>query len=282
MLTVLRIIWDVATYRLRRLEMANLAAATSLMVALRLELVDFLVRIAFAVVLNLLAYLINDILDAPADLAAGRAPDKTRFLLDHRASARAAVVVLSGSLITVAVVWRIELILAAVLGAGICWAYTVWLKRTAIGDLFGMFLWGAAMPLVGVPLDRTLGWVLVAQLGLFSMVFESIQVTRDREADAAAGLVTTAVAVSPAVMPWLVRGLLLGAATCAIALLSPWAALPLLAALVLPVRLDRPNRYWNQMRFWLGLAWLAIIGQVVLQGESAGALVRVAYDATWL
>ena len=49
------------------------------------------------------------------------------------------------------------------------------------------------MPLVGVPLDQPVGLALALELGLFSMCFESLQVVRDRDDDAEAGLETTAV-----------------------------------------------------------------------------------------
>jgi hypothetical protein len=44
-----------------------------------------------------------------------------------------------------------------------------------------MIAWGVAMPLVGSPIENQDGWALALQLGLFSGVFESIQVMRNAD-----------------------------------------------------------------------------------------------------
>jgi hypothetical protein len=82
-----RIAGEVAIYRLRRLEMANIAGAAAICLALALPVGEMAIRLAFAFGLNLLVYLNNDYLDLAADLRApGRDDIKTRFLRDHRAA----------------------------------------------------------------------------------------------------------------------------------------------------------------------------------------------------
>ena len=88
MIAELKILRDVASYRLRRLEMANLGGAFAIMVAVHLTTVEIAVRLAFGLALNLLVYLNNDWHDRDEDVdAMGRERDKTRFLRAHPAEA---------------------------------------------------------------------------------------------------------------------------------------------------------------------------------------------------
>src|SRR5262249_54237514 len=78
----LQILADVAFYRIRRLEMANLAGAFALALALHLAPLEIGVRLLFGLLLNLLVYLNNDFHDRDVDLvAAGRERGKTEFLV---------------------------------------------------------------------------------------------------------------------------------------------------------------------------------------------------------
>ena len=94
---------------------------------------------------------------------------------------------LLGVLVALALVWGGGLMLALIAGGGVCWAYSAGLKRVPILDVLAMIAWGIAMPLVGLAPDHPEGWLLLGQLGLFSGVFESIQVIRDHDEDAAMG-----------------------------------------------------------------------------------------------
>ena len=53
----IKVLWDVVAFRLRKLEMANLAGAVAIMLVLRLPLPDMAVRALFAGLLNILVYL---------------------------------------------------------------------------------------------------------------------------------------------------------------------------------------------------------------------------------
>jgi 4-hydroxybenzoate polyprenyltransferase len=267
----LKILADVLEYRLRRLEMANLAGALAIMVALRLPLAEIAVRGVFAFVLNVLAYLVNDVVDLERDLASGRAPEKTRFLAEHESAALFAEALLFGILCAIALWWSPWLLVPAVLGAGICWIYTKQLKHVPIADVLAMTLWGAAMPLVAVPPDSMLGWALIGELALFSTCFELIQVLRDRESDAELGITTTAVRLGAERTLNVLRVTMLFAAGYAVLILHRYLGIALLIAPLLPASGD-PQRYWNRVRLVFGLSWLAIIASIALQGTSSGVL----------
>lgn len=253
----LAILADVVRYRLRRLEMANLAGAAALAVVLAVPLHELPIRIAFGVLLNLLVYLNNDWHDRVGDLAGARDRAKTEFLVAHAGAAVRAQLGLLAVLVAIAAAWGGGLWLPLVLGGGTCWAYSAVLKRRPYVDVIAMMIWGAAMPMVGVPDER---WIdampLLVLLGLFSGVFEAIQVLRDHDADRRHGVRTTAVALGPERTTTLVRGMAVLAASYALHALSFMVAAPAILAALLPVRGVPPARLWNRMRLLCGLSFL--------------------------
>jgi 4-hydroxybenzoate polyprenyltransferase len=270
--TALKILVDVLAYRLKRLEMANLAAAVAVMLALRLPFGELAARAAYAFVLNVLAYTTNDYYDVERDLLSGRDADKSRYLAEHRKQALFAQLALAALLLAVALAWRPELLVAAVAGAGICWLYSARLKAVAYADVVAMTLWGVAMPLVAVPLGSLLGWALVVELGLFSTSFETIQTIRDLDQDRAAGLETTAVRLGRERTLLLARLSMVVSSAYAVLLLHKFIGLGLLLAALLPFRADDPSRYWTRVRMVIGLVWLAIIGFIYFTGSTDGVL----------
>lgn len=272
----LRIIGEVAVYRLRRLEMANLAGAAGIMAALHLPPGECAVRLAFAFGLNLLVYLNNDYLDLADDLRApGRDDAKTRFLRDHRAAGVVAQLGLMVALVVGATFVLPSLLLPLVLGGGVCWAYSAKLKAMPGFDVAAMIAWGVAMPLVGSPPELALGWALAGWLGLFSGVFEGIQVIRDHDADAATGVRTTAVVFGVPRTRVLVRVMLAASAVYGALVISPWlAALPA-AAMLVPLDRGDVVGTWNKVRALLGVAFLAALAWVAWTGSTQGVLVQV-------
>jgi 4-hydroxybenzoate polyprenyltransferase len=254
MVAELQILRDVASYRIRRLEMANLAGAFAIMLALHLPVLDIFARGMFGLGLNLLVYLNNDWHDREDDVdATGREHDKTGFLRAHPAAAVRAQLGLAGLLAGFAVVYGGGLWHALLWGGGVCWAYSAILKRRPFVDVLAMVVWGVAMPMVAVPPGSESGWPLLIQLGLFSGVFETIQVVRDHDDDRARGIRTTAVALGPALTRRLTRLLCLLCAMWAAASFHPLLALPSLVASALPMAPVDTNRTWNRVRFLLGL-----------------------------
>jgi 4-hydroxybenzoate polyprenyltransferase len=252
------ILFDVASFRLRRFEMANIAGALAIALACHLGWSELGFRGVFAFLLNLLVYLNNDWYDLDDDLVA-TAKDQTKntYLATHLGAGLAAQLGLLAVLITMAICWGGGLLLALVAGGGVCWAYSAGLKRVPFLDVLAMIAWGMAMPLVGLAPGHPEGWLLIGQLGLFSGVFESIQVMRDHDADKTAGVRTTAVVLGRGRAHVLARGLMIAAGIYAGLCFSWWiAALPLLAALI-PLQPENIDSYWNRVRVTLGLAMLA-------------------------
>lgn len=266
------ILGQVLVYRLRRLEMANWVAVVAILAALRTPLDDFLVRALFAGVLNLLAYTTNDYCDLERDLASGRNPRATEFLRDHRPAALAAQWGLVAGLGLLAWVWDPELLLAGALGAGICWIYTARFKAVPYADVLAMTAWGMAMTLPAISLNSEMGWALVVQMGLFSSVFETIQVLRDRREDAAISVATTAVVLGERRALFLLRGLMVLASLYGACVVQSYLGLIPLAAVLLPWRSDDVARYWTRVRLIFGVGWLAQLGWVWLNGSLGGWL----------
>ncbi|MCX4247838.1 UbiA family prenyltransferase [Paraliomyxa miuraensis] len=249
----LKIVLDVARYRIGRLEMANLVAAVAIMLALQLSLPELMVRTGFGMLLNLLVYLNNDWFDLDDDLMTStRDRHKTAYLAAHRGAALRAQWGLLGLCCGFASLWGGGLWLPLTVGAGICWLYSARLKRRPFVDVGAMMVWGMAMPAVAVPPGAAEGWWLLWQLGLFSGVFETIQVLRDREADARRGIRTTAVVLGRKRTQWLARGLMLLAGAYAgwcfhpVLVVLPWVAA------ALPIPAVRIEGYWNRVRVLLG------------------------------
>lgn len=258
MVAELKIIADVARFRLRRLEMANLMAAVAIMVAMRLPGAELLARTLFGVLLNLLVYLNNDWFDLEDDLASQtRDREKTEFLARHRAAGKHAQIGLSGLLFGFAVFWGGGLLWVGVVGAGVCAAYSKIFKRMPYVDVVAMMVWGAAMPAVAVPAGYDVGWLLLGQLALFSGVFESIQVLRDREADAKIGVRTTAVVLGARRCALLIRGMLVLCAAYAGIVFHPLLAAVPLGAAGFAVPHASLGSYWHRIRFALGPTLLA-------------------------
>jgi 4-hydroxybenzoate polyprenyltransferase len=272
-----RIIVDAVAFRLQSLEMANLAGAVSIALALRLPWTEVAFRALFAFVLNALVYLNNDWFDAEDDLRApGRDGPRTRFLAQHMDSALAAQGVLLVILIAAALAFDPGLLLALLIGGGICVWYSHSLKRVPYLDVVAMAVWGIGMPMCGFPLDRTLGWCLALQLGTFAAVYETIQVMRDAPADAIAGIRTSGVVLGVARTRVLSRALMVVASLVAGTLLHPVAGVVAAAALLIPLDGSDVARRWTQVRMIYAAAWLIAIAWIWLTGSSAGLLWSIA------
>jgi 4-hydroxybenzoate polyprenyltransferase len=277
---VLRIVVDVVAFRVRNLEMANLAGAASIALALHLPWSEVVYRTAFAFVLNVLVYLNNDWFDAADDLRApGRNTAKTRYLARHMDAALAAQAALVALLVVAALAFDAGLLAALMFGGGTCVWYSRSLKRRPYVDVLAMAAWGIGMPMCGFPLDSALGWCLALQLGAFAAVYETIQVLRDAPDDAASGVRTTAVVLGTRGTQLLSRTLMLAASVLMALCLSPVAAL--VAAGALAVRLDGVDteRRWTQVKLVYAVAWLIVIASVWSSGASDGLLWSIASTA---
>lgn len=273
MFAALKILAQVAIFRLKRLEMANMFAAASIMLALRLDWDELAVRFGFGILLNLLAYLTNDYLDVEQDLTSpNKDHAKARYLKQHKSAALWAQIGLAVFLALVALMWSTGLLVALIAGAGICWIYSWKLKRAPYLDVIAMITWGVAMPLVGFPLDSTIGWMLVGQLALFSACFESIQVIRDHDEDVESGVRTTAVRLGVPATKVLLKIFMVAVAAYACLFLHRWIGIALLVTLFVPLKKDAVDVYWNRQKAIMGLVWLAMVAWIFWQGSSFGWL----------
>src|SRR4051794_13895036 len=266
MLVGLKIIIGVVVFRLKKLEMANLAAALAIALALHLPLLDVAVRLVFAFWLNVLVYLNNDYIDVELDLnSENKDPVKSAYLSEHLTAALWAQIVMLVLLCAAAFAYDPGLLFPIIAGGGICWWYSAVLKRRPFFDIVAMMVWGLAMPMVGSPVNSTLGWLMAIQLGLFSGVFETIQVMRDADADAEeTGVLTTGVVLGKRRTLMLARGLMIFCTLYAAFILSPIGGLLSAVALFVPFTPDRIELYWTRVKLAYGVEWLAICAYIFL------------------
>lgn len=276
MMAAIRILADVAVFRLKRFEMANIFAALSISIAIQLPVHEVVFRVVFLFLLNVLALLANDCFDVEQDLASpNRDPEKPRFLEAHMREAVVAQVVLGALLALAALTWSRGLLVAFVLGEANCVLYSWKLKRIAYMDVLSIALWGLVMPLAGFPLDSLLGWCLAFQLFFFSGAFELMQVMRDRVEDERHGVPTTAVRLGHRRSVVFLRVVLVVAAAFGILFVHRWICLGLVAALLVPVPRGAEAAAWNHLRLVLGLVWLAVIAWILVTGATAGILATI-------
>jgi len=276
-----RIVADAVAFRLRRLEMANLAGAASIAFVVGLSWSELLARTAFAFLLNALVYLNNDYLDVAADLrSAERDGPKTRYLAEHLEAALAAQLVLAALLASLALAFAPGLLVPLIVGGGTCFWYSRTLKGVPFADVAAMGVWGLAMALCGAPLGSALGWALALQLGLFASVFESIQVMRDAPHDRDAGLRTTGVVLGAAGTARLARALMVLAAAYAALALDPAGAALAACALLVPLARPPVDRQWTRVKLLYGLAWLVVCASLYARGASAGLVWSIAGAAS--
>ena len=267
-----RILRDVLAYRLRKLEMANLAAAMSIAVVLRLAPLDVVWRTLFAFGLNVLVYLNNDYIDVSLDMqSTGKDVAKTRFLHEHLGAALAVQWGIAGVLVAAAVAYDIGLLAPLVFGGGVCVWYSAYLKRRPYLDVVAMMVWGVAMPACGFPWQSHLGWCMAFELGLFSGVFEAIQVMRDADEDAIEGVRTTGVVLGKARTLTLARVLMVACSAFAALVLHPVAGLLSALALVVPFSPDKVATYWTRVKLIYGATWLFVCTWLFFSGHGTAA-----------
>lgn len=273
MLAAFRIVAGVVAYRIRKLEMANLAAAGSIAVALRLSVFDIAVRTFFCFVLNALVYLNNDYIDIHIDLeSADKDAGKAKFLAENRKAALWAQWILVAFLTAIALVHDTGLFVPLIAGGGICWWYSAQLKHRPYLDILAMVIWGVTMPLCGSPMTSVLGLVMAVQLGAYSGVFETIQVMRDADEDAEEGVRTTGVVLGKARTLRLAQGLMVVVSIYALLFMLPWAAAISSLALVIPFDENNVERYWTRVKMVYGVSWLVICAWVWWFGHLHGLL----------
>lgn len=275
LLVGLRIVANTVVYRIRKLEMANLAAVGSIALALRLPPLEIAVRGAFAFLLNALVYLHNDYVDVHLDISSSdKNASEASYLAQNRRAALYAQQLLLGLLAVVAIAYDPGLFVPLVASSVICVLYSARWKYQAGWDVVATTLGGITMTLCGTPMTNHVGWLMTLQLGFFSGAFEAIQVVRDADADAAAGLRTTGVALGKRRGLWLARALMLCSSLYCALMLQPWAAALSLLALAIPFSEHAVAQYWTRVKVVYGFTWLGVCAWIFFEGSAGGLLTR--------
>jgi 4-hydroxybenzoate polyprenyltransferase len=128
------------------------------------------------------------------------------------------------------------------------------------------------MPLCGTPISHPAGLWMAVQLGLFSGVFETIQVMRDADEDAEEGVRTTGVALGKRRTFQLARVQMVACSVYAALFMQPWASAVSLLALVVPFSERSIERYWTRVKLVYGVSWLVLCAWVFWTGERGGWL----------
>jgi 4-hydroxybenzoate polyprenyltransferase len=245
--------------------MNNLPVAISMMIALSMPWGDLLFRSAFALVLNVYVYLMNDYFDIAVDLASDQKDQpKVAFMAKHKGATLGAIAGL-GVLLAAAALIHGSLVLTLCLLANtiIIGTYSAWLKRLPIVDILMMVLWGGAMQLVAVPdANQALAWKLIGLVSLLCACYEPIQVIRDEPDDRKHGLVTTAVLLGTRATAWIYRVLVLVTTAYGVLLLESPVCWGFALAALLPLEPSTARRSWDLARVIFGLAWLGILATI--------------------
>ena len=260
----LKIIWQSFGYRVRKREANNLAVTATMMLAFHMPFSDIVYRVAYALLLNIYVYLVNDFWDITVDLGSkGKDQDKTRYMAENRGAAVGAVLGLALLLLVGSLVHSRLLVIAFVANTLMIHVYSAWLKKVPIADLLMMALAGASMTMVGLP-DKPLGWKLLGLLSLLSACYEVIQVVRDEPEDRAKGVRTTAVLLGSRASAWIYRAIMAGAAAYGFWVVGSPIGLALLLAVPLPLTPERASRSWDLARAVTGSVWLGLMAQLYL------------------
>jgi 4-hydroxybenzoate polyprenyltransferase len=255
-----RVLADAAAFRLRKREGGNLATSMTLALALALPFGDVAYRLLFGIVLNLFVYLLNDCIDVRIDLVAtGRDVERTRCLHEHIREGWAMVVMLGALLAALGAFHSVGLLVTFAVNAALIAIYSGWLKRLPVIDILAMLGWGAAMAMVGFPLDSHAGWRFAGLLAILCAITEVVQVIRDSSSDRRAGLRTSAVVLGIGPTVWMGRMLMCAAAVFTFLMLNTIVAVGLLPALFVPLDERNAARSWDRLRVIFGLVWLALL-----------------------
>ena len=275
------ILFDVAYYRLKKMEMANLIASAAIMLTVQASMFDFSIRMLFGLLLNILIYMHNDYCDIEQDLKTPKKKYKrVAFLYEHLDIAYYVQLALLAILILIGFFYDPSLLVALVLGGGICWLYSQYFKNMPYYDIAAMVLAGAFLPLIAFQLNLRIGWVLVIQLALFAGSFEAIQILRDYQEDKESNIITTAVLLGKNSTRMLVYFITTASSFYAYLVLSQTFGLLLLASLFIPFNEKKLSFFWNLIRLCYGITWIAILVEIYLNSATQGLLINISISST--
>ena len=259
----LRIIAETLWYRVRRREANNFLTTLSLMAALKLPWPDILYRGAFALLLNIYVYLINDYCDVEIDLSsADKDRKKTVYLREHRKAAKAALFFMALVLGVSGILHSALLFICFLANTAIVYSYSVRFKRMPYLDVIAMIVCGMTMSMAAIPQNSMIAYRYFGVLGLICAAFEVVQVIRDEPADRLAGICTTAVRLGQFRARLIFVFIAVSAAAYAYFLIHSLAGLLFLLAPAVPISSKNASRAWDILRLIFGTAWLLMMAEL--------------------
>ena len=259
----LRIIAETLWYRVRRREGNNFLTTLSLMAALRLPWPDFLYRGAFALLLNIYVYLINDYCDVEIDIASSdKDRKKTVFLKEHRKAAGAAMIFLALVLGIAGILHSPLLFICFIANTVVVYIYSILFKRMPYLDVFAMIVCGITMSLPAIPQHSVIAYKYLVVLGLICAAFEVVQVIRDEPEDRLAGINTTAVRLGQFRARLIFIFLALSVTAYSYFVVNSLAGLVFLLAPAVPLTPKKASRAWDVLRLIFGAGWFLMMAEL--------------------
>ena len=256
----IRIIAETLWYRVRRREANNFLTTLSLMAALRLSWPDILYRGAFALLLNIYVYLINDYCDVEIDISsADKDREKAAFLKEHRGAAKSALIFLALVLGIAGILHSPVLFICFAANTVIVYSYSVWFKRMPYLDVIAMIVCGVSMSLAAIPQNSVTAYKYLVVLGLICAAFEVVQVIRDEPEDRRAGIRTTAVRLGQFRARLIFIFLAFSVAAYSYFVIHSLAGLLFLLAPAVPISSKNASRAWDILRLIFGTAWFLMM-----------------------
>ncbi|MBW2734862.1 MAG: UbiA family prenyltransferase [Deltaproteobacteria bacterium] len=264
-----RIAFESFGYRLKKREANNFLVAASMLVAFNMPWADAALRVAFALLLNMTIYLINDVCDVEVDQASpGKDQGRVAFRAKHPGAAWAALSTESALLAGLAL-WHTLLFESWLLPAAwviniiLIFAYSRWLKRVPVLDVVLMAAAGASTTMVGVP-HRPLGYKLLGLFALLCAAYQVIQVVRDLLEDQKNNVRTTAVLLGEGGSRLFFSAIVLSAAVYGVLSIGSLVPLALALGVFFPLNVKHAGRSWDLARALFGFVWLGLLAQIFL------------------
>lgn len=275
MLAALKILAHVASYRLRKLQMASLAATLSIALVLHLPWGEVFYRVLIVFGLNVLIYLNNDYLDVALDAQSStKNTAHAQFLSDNKKVAWYTQWVLLATLVMLAMFLNWQLLAPVLCGAAACYLYSRYFKYCLYWDIAVTTLCGFLLSLCGTPLNNPLGLLMAVILALITGIFQFIQSACDADDDAAAGVRTTAVALGRHRSLFWIRILMTLIAVITALFLQVLIGFWMLVAVLVPCGSGAGGmmQYWTRIKLIYGLSWLGICWLLFQSGHAQGFL----------
>lgn len=260
-----RLLADTARDRIVRLEANTILGNLLLLIAFHFSALDFIIRMAVTLYINVLGYFINDYIDVDVDLAnKDKDSSKALFIKEHKKTALALILYMSAAVIIATMFYSTSVCLAVVMLLLIVTIYTDSLKNTAYWDIIFIGLWGLALSWIAIPDFSWQGTQLILLLFLFGCSFETVQTLKDYEEDKKFGLTTTPIAIGVPGTLRVLRALYVVSALYALFVLREPVGILLFIPLLFSTT-QSMSVYWTKLKVTCGIVWLVIMVRLYVQ-----------------